>query len=182
MRVSELLGVRAVDLHLDEHYLTCIGKGNKERLIPIGEQAAAWIRAYQRDGRPALLKGRSATRAVRQRAGRPLSRVGFWKILKAYGRPRAAAALAEPARAQAFVRDAPAGARRRPARHPDDARPRRSLDHADLHARPRGAAEDDLRSFPPALVIWYTIPFPTHSYFQSEGAVHERYRTPFIHV
>jgi integrase/recombinase XerD len=44
MRVSELVGVRAVDLHLDEGYLTCIGKGNKERLIPIGEQAADSVR------------------------------------------------------------------------------------------------------------------------------------------
>src|SRR4029077_7971709 len=62
MRVSELLGVRAEDLHLDEHYLTCVGKGNKERLIPIGDQAAAWIGAYRRDGRAALLKGRPAAR------------------------------------------------------------------------------------------------------------------------
>jgi integrase/recombinase XerD len=85
MRVSELLGVRAADLHLDEHYLTCIGKGNKERLIPMGEQAAAWIRAYNRDGRPALLKGRPATRMFVNVRGGPLSRVGFWKILKAYG-------------------------------------------------------------------------------------------------
>ena len=86
MRVSELLGVRAADLHLDEHYLTCIGKGNKERLIPIGEQAAAWIRAYQRDGRPALLKRRTAARLFVNVRGGPLSRVGFWKILKSYGR------------------------------------------------------------------------------------------------
>jgi integrase/recombinase XerD len=85
MRVSELLGVRAADLHLEEQYLTCIGKGNKERLIPIGEQAAAWVRAYQRDGRPALLKGRSASRLFVNARGGPLSRVGFWKILKAYG-------------------------------------------------------------------------------------------------
>ena len=86
MRVSELLGVRAVDLHLDEQYLSCIGKGNKERLIPIGEQAAMWIRTYQREGRPALLKRRSATRVFVNVRGGPLSRVGFWKILKAYGR------------------------------------------------------------------------------------------------
>ena len=45
MRVSELVGVRAADLHLDEHYLTCIGKGNKERLIPMGDQAADWVAA-----------------------------------------------------------------------------------------------------------------------------------------
>jgi integrase/recombinase XerD len=86
MRVSELIGVRSTDLHLDEHYLTCIGKGNKERLIPIGEQAAAWVRTYVRDGRPALLKGRTDPRLFVNARGRPLSRVGFWKILKAYGR------------------------------------------------------------------------------------------------
>jgi integrase/recombinase XerD len=86
MRVSELVNVRPVDLHLDEQYMTCIGKGNKERIIPIGEQASAWIRRYQRDGRPALLKGRPATRLFVNARGRTLSRVGFWKILKAYGR------------------------------------------------------------------------------------------------
>jgi len=86
MRVSELISVRAADLHLAERYLTCIGKGNKERLIPIGEQAAAWIQTYQREGRPALLKGRSSARLFVNARGGPLSRVGFWKILKAYGR------------------------------------------------------------------------------------------------
>jgi integrase/recombinase XerD len=86
MRVSELIAVRMTDLHLDEHYLTCIGKGNKERLIPIGEQAAAWIRTYHHDGRPALLKGRSDARLFVNARGKALSRVGFWKILKAYGR------------------------------------------------------------------------------------------------
>ena len=86
MRVSELIGVRAADLHLDEEYLTCIGKGNKERLIPLGEQAATWIRAYQRDARRALLRGRSSPRLFVNARGGPLSRVGFWKILKEYGR------------------------------------------------------------------------------------------------
>ena len=86
MRVSELISVRLADLHLAEHYLTCIGKGNKERLIPIGDQAAEWITRYQSDGRRALLKGRSSARLFVNVRGGPLSRVGFWKILSAYGR------------------------------------------------------------------------------------------------
>jgi integrase/recombinase XerD len=86
MRVSELVSVRPADLHLDEQYLTCIGKGNKERLIPIGEQATAWIQRYQREARPVLLKGRPSPRLFLNARGGPLSRVGFWKILKAYGR------------------------------------------------------------------------------------------------
>ena len=91
MRVSELVGIRGADLHLDADYLTCIGKGNKERLIPMGEEAAEWVRRYQRDGRPPLVTRARATRRSSPRLfvnmrGGPLSRVGFWKILKAYGR------------------------------------------------------------------------------------------------
>ena len=88
MRVSELVGLRAVDLHLDEHYLTCIGKGSKERLIPIGEEAAAWVRRYQSKARPAIAgraKGRATPRLFVNARGASLSRVGFWKILKRYG-------------------------------------------------------------------------------------------------
>lgn len=87
MRVSELVAVRAADLHLDEQYLTCIGKGNKERLIPIGEQAAGWITRYSRDARPQIAKtpARAPRLFVNARGG-PLSRVGFWKILKGHGR------------------------------------------------------------------------------------------------
>ena len=86
MRVSELVHVRGFDLHLDQHYLTCIGKGSKERIIPIGDQASDWIRRYMRDGRPALVKGRSSSQLFVNRRGRGLSRVGFWKTLKRYGR------------------------------------------------------------------------------------------------
>ncbi len=88
MRVSELVGVRGADLHLSEHYLTCIGKGNKERLIPIGEQAAEWVTRYQRQARPAIVqhaKGKPSTRLFVNGRGGSLSRVGFWKILKRHG-------------------------------------------------------------------------------------------------
>ena len=86
MRVSELVGVRTADLHLREQYLTCVGKGNKERLVPIGDEAASWIERYQATARPGLLKGRSSPRLFLNVRGKPLSRVGFWKILKRYGR------------------------------------------------------------------------------------------------
>ena len=86
LRVTELVGVRQADLHLDEQYLTCIGKGSKERIVPIGEEAARWIREYQSGARRELLKGRSSPRLFVNARGGALSRVGFWKILKRYGR------------------------------------------------------------------------------------------------
>ena len=91
MRVSELIGVRATDLHLDEEYLTCIGKGNKERLIPLGVQAADWMRRYQREGRPVLAarartNRRTDARLFLNARGGAISRVGFWKVLGAHGR------------------------------------------------------------------------------------------------
>jgi len=86
VRVSELINVRVADLHLDEQYITCVGKGRKERLIPIGEQAAQWVRRYQRGARRDLLKGRSSPRLFLNARGGALTRVGFWKILKRYGR------------------------------------------------------------------------------------------------
>src|SRR5207248_3980507 len=81
LRVSELVGVRLADLHLAEHYLTCVGKGSKERLVPIGEQAADWIRRYQADARRELLKGRASPRLLANARGRSLRPAGFWKTL-----------------------------------------------------------------------------------------------------
>ena len=86
LRASELVGVRLADLHLDEEYLTCVGKGGKERLVPIGEPAAEWIRKYHATARRTLLKKRQSPRLFLNARGTSLSRVGFWKILRQYGR------------------------------------------------------------------------------------------------
>jgi integrase/recombinase XerD len=88
LRVSELISLRPADVNLDASYLTCTGKGEKQRIVPMGDEATAWVRRYLRDGRPALLGKRTSPRLfVNARRGGPgLSRVGFWKILKAYGR------------------------------------------------------------------------------------------------
>jgi integrase/recombinase XerD len=86
MRVSELVAVKPGDLRLDEGYLTCVGKGDKERIVPLGDQATAWLRRYIDDGRPVLLRRRSSPWLfVNARDGGPLSRIGVWKVLKTYG-------------------------------------------------------------------------------------------------
>jgi integrase/recombinase XerD len=85
LRVSELVAIRPQDLHLDEGYITCIGKGDKERLVPLGHEAVDWVKRYLREGRSKLLKRASPWMFVNARDGGPLSRVGFWKVLKEYG-------------------------------------------------------------------------------------------------
>jgi integrase/recombinase XerD len=90
MRVSELVAIRSADLHADAQYLTCVGKGNKERLIPIGEPASAWVQRYERDVRRELAARRAGARGASclflNARGGSLSRVGFWKILKHHAR------------------------------------------------------------------------------------------------
>jgi integrase/recombinase XerD len=87
LRVSELIALRAGDLNLEEGYLTCIGKGDKQRIVPLGTDAIEWVRRYVRDGRSGLLRKKTSPWLfVNARDGGPLSRVGFWKVLKAYGK------------------------------------------------------------------------------------------------
>lgn len=86
LRVSELVGLRAGDVDLQSGCVRCIGKGDKERLVPVGKQAVAAVQQYLRDSRPRLVRGRPTPYLFVNRRGGKLSRVGFWKILRAYGK------------------------------------------------------------------------------------------------
>lgn len=86
LRVSELVGLRAGDLDLQSGCVRCIGKGDKERLVPVGKQAVAAVQQYLRDCRPRLVRGHPTPYLFVNRRGGKLSRVGFWKILRAYGK------------------------------------------------------------------------------------------------
>jgi integrase/recombinase XerD len=86
LRVSELVGLEAADVNLGAGYLTCTGKGEKQRIVPIGDEASAWLRQYQAVARAALVRRRSTPRLFVNTRGGPLSRVGLWKILRGYGR------------------------------------------------------------------------------------------------
>ena len=97
LRVSEMVNLRQQDLNLESGYLTCTGKGRKQRLVPIGDEASAWLTRYLKEGRPALLKRRASPRLfVNARGGSGLTRVGFWKILKAHGKQAGLARTLSP--------------------------------------------------------------------------------------
>ena len=86
LRVSELVSLRTADVNLEAGYLTTQGKGGKERLVPVGDEAVAWLQRYLREGRPALMGQRSGPRLfINARGGSSLTRMGVWKTLKAYG-------------------------------------------------------------------------------------------------
>jgi len=86
MRVSELVHVGVADFEMELGIVRCLGKGSKERLIPVGKSALRAVEAYLLAGRAALAGKRNPPWLFLNRRGEVLSRVGFWKILAAYGR------------------------------------------------------------------------------------------------
>jgi integrase/recombinase XerD len=86
LRVSELCGVRVADLQAESGCLRCIGKGNKERLVPVGRQALDAVQRYLRDSRPKLLKEGSSPFLFLNQKGAKLDRITYWKTLGIYGR------------------------------------------------------------------------------------------------
>ncbi|MCO4762340.1 MAG: site-specific tyrosine recombinase XerD [Myxococcales bacterium] len=92
LRVTELITLRMGDVDFDRGVVTCMGKGRKERLVPIGEQARGTLLQYLTDGRPFIARS-AAARSRRgghtaplfiTRQGRPMTRQGFWKLIKRY--------------------------------------------------------------------------------------------------
>lgn len=82
LRVSELVQLNIGDAHLTMGFVRCIGKGNKERIIPLGKVAAGSLERYLAKGRGALLKRKQSDALFLNHHGGRLSRQGFWKILK----------------------------------------------------------------------------------------------------
>ncbi len=82
LRVSELLGLTLAEVDLEGGVLTTMGKGRKERVVPVGEEAVRWIRRYLAVGRGPLVGTRPQPRLFVNARGGALSRMGFWKILQ----------------------------------------------------------------------------------------------------
>ncbi len=86
MRVGELVSITVDSLNLDIGYLRCIGKGNKERIVPIGRPAIVAIQDYLRKSRPAFQNGHSGRYVFLSRTGRPLDRSNVWRLVRKYAR------------------------------------------------------------------------------------------------
>ena len=86
LRVSELCGLRLSDIHFDSGYVRCLGKGNKERLVPIGRQAMEIVQRYLRDSRPKLAREDSPELLFLSRHGGSCSRHSFWKTVSDCGK------------------------------------------------------------------------------------------------
>jgi integrase/recombinase XerD len=86
LRVSEAADLRIEDLHLDEGFIRCTGKGDRQRVVPLGSAAAAAIRRYLAEARPALAGDRNDEHLFLSRFGRRLSRQMIWRLVGHYGR------------------------------------------------------------------------------------------------
>jgi integrase/recombinase XerD len=84
VRVSELIGLQLRNLALDEEFALVFGKGSKERMVPVGRRAVGALSLYLREVRPRLEKGHGEGRVFLNSRGRPLSRMGVWKILRGH--------------------------------------------------------------------------------------------------
>jgi len=85
LRVSGLIGLRVSNINLEAGYVVTVGKGSKERLVPMGTKAREALKDYLADGRLRILKKKSSPYLFLNLRGRPMTRQGFWKIIKQYG-------------------------------------------------------------------------------------------------
>lgn len=84
LRVSELVSLETDRLNLSQGVVRVLGKGNKERLVPVGDEALTWLTRYRREARPELLRGKSSTRLFVSRKSPSITRQAFWYRLREY--------------------------------------------------------------------------------------------------
>jgi integrase/recombinase XerD len=86
MRVSELVSLNVGDVNTDAGYVRCLGKGSKERIIPIYRRAVDYVKLYVEEARPLLLGDDEESALFLNRRGQRLTRQGLWQILKGYAK------------------------------------------------------------------------------------------------
>ncbi|HEB87097.1 MAG TPA: site-specific tyrosine recombinase XerD [Gammaproteobacteria bacterium] len=87
LRASELVGLELAGVNLRQEVLRIDGKGGKQRLVPLGEEAIDWLEKYRAEARPVLLAGGQCEALFVSRLGRGMTRQAFWQLIKRYARP-----------------------------------------------------------------------------------------------
>lgn len=96
LRVSELVGLQVSQINQRQNVLRVVGKGDKERLVPLGEEAAEWLQRYLEEARPALLRDRVCNEFFVTQRGSAMTRQAFWYLIKRYARRAGIAADLSP--------------------------------------------------------------------------------------
>ena len=96
LRVSELVALKTFEANLDAGVVRILGKGSKERLVPLGEEAVSWVQRYQREARSALLKSKNCDAMFVTGRGAGMTRQAFWHLIKRYGRSAIPGKLLSP--------------------------------------------------------------------------------------
>ena len=99
LRVAELVGLRLHEVNFEMGVVRVFGKGSKERLVPLGQEAVDWLRRYLREARPALLGERQSDDLFVTTRGAAMTRQAFWQLIKKYAVP----ASIDPARLSPHV-------------------------------------------------------------------------------
>jgi len=86
LRVSELVALKQEQINMRQGLVRCIGKGNKERLVPLGELALDWLQQYLYESRPGILNGKVTDDMFPTRRGAAMTRQAFWYIIKRYAK------------------------------------------------------------------------------------------------
>ncbi len=86
LRVSELVGIELTQVNLRQGVVRVSGKGNKERLVPLGEEAISWLQRYLSESRGQLVEGKPSRSVFVTRRGGAMSRQSFWYLIKKYAR------------------------------------------------------------------------------------------------
>ena len=86
LRVSELVGLKTFEIDLNAGVVRVMGKGSKERLVPLGEEAIDWVQKYLTSGRAELLKRRASDALFVTQRGAGMTREAFWHLIRRYGR------------------------------------------------------------------------------------------------
>ena len=143
LRAGEIVGLRLENYLREERLLRVIGKGNRERVVPVGEKAMAALDRWLARGRPLLVKPKTGGEIFLGEHGRRLTTARVWQIVRDMAKLAGLRKKIWPHLLAPLLRDSLAQPRRRPARDPGNARPRELGDHPSLHARRPGAAQTD---------------------------------------